>query len=405
MKRYALLGAMLAVGMIACIPPATPEAACKTVNPEPASSVTQTGIKTNDAKLAVLQPTDIDGVEDGRILADPTNIAAGDVIAANCNDGLLRKVTKVTTQGVPGNGLSPQAIRKVYIETAAASLEEVVTDGTADVNFGQMAFDQADLSSAAPGVRAQEVTGTLTIKNARFNLSAADVTFNGTVKSTLDPKFNLVFDGGSVKTFEVGLGGNLAVDLKAAMTLKAGVAAVSERTLWQGDFKRVFLVGAVPVVVVATPRLVVGAQIGGGASGNITAGVTPTFNMAYSVKYNRDAPGSKWTSAGTPPNFTLNPTFSYGGSTNINASAYVRFIMDIKFYGVAGPRLTASPLISIDLNPTGSTPRAKLTTGVESTGSLAVGFKILGVGLDLAFPELTLLKKTVTFSCDIDSCQ
>jgi hypothetical protein len=260
MKRYALLGAMLTVGVIACTPPAPPEAACKTVNPEPASSVTQTGIKTNDAKLAVLLPTDIDGVEPNRILADPTNIAAGDVIAANCNDGLLRKVTNVTTQTGPSNGLSPQAIRKVYIETAAASLEEVVTDGTADVNFGQMAFDQADLSSAVPGVTAQEVTGTLTIKNARFNLSAADVTFNGTVKSTLDPKFNLVFDGGSVKTFEVGLGGSLAVDLKAAMNLKAGAAAVSERTLWQGDFKRVFLVGAVPVVVVATPRLVVAVR-------------------------------------------------------------------------------------------------------------------------------------------------
>jgi hypothetical protein len=403
MKRYALLGAFLAVGVIACQPP-LPQAACNTVNPEPASSVTATGITTDNDKLAVLLPTDIDEVQADRLLADPTNIQAGDVIASNCNEGLLRKVTNVTTQSPSNARVSPQGIKKVYIETAATSLEEVITAGEADVSFGDLAFDQADLTSAAPGVRVQEVTGTLTIKNARFALSAADINLNGTVRSTLDPKFNLVFAGGSIKTFEAGLGGSLAVDLNAALTLKAGAAAVSERELWKGEFKRAFLIGAVPVVVVVTPRLLIGAQIGGNATGSVTAGVKPTFNMAYSIKYNRDAPGSKWTSAGTPPTFTLNPTFSYGGSTNVNASAYVRFIMDIKFYGVAGPRLAATPIVSLNLNPTGSTPRATLTAGVQSKGSLAAGFKILGVGMDVSFPELTLIDKTLTLNCDTNSC-
>ena len=129
MKRVALLGALLAVGVIACQPPPAPVAACTTTNPEPASSVvTPTAIVTDNAKLAVLLPTDIDAVEANRVLADPTNIAAGDVIVANCNEGLLRKVTNVTTQTGPSFGASPQAIRKVYIETAETSLEEVITD-------------------------------------------------------------------------------------------------------------------------------------------------------------------------------------------------------------------------------------------------------------------------------------
>ena len=405
MKRVALLGALLALGVVACQPPA-PVGACTTTNPEPASSVvTPTAIQTDATKLAVLLPTDIDGVEANRVLADPTNIQTGDVIVANCNEGLLRRVTNVTTQTGPSTGVRPQAIRKVYIETAATSLEEVITAGEADVNFGQMAFNQADLSSSPDGVRVQEVTGLLTIKNARFALKAADFTLNGTVKSTLDPKFNLVFADGSLKRFEAGLGGSLAVDLKAAATLKVGASEVAERELWKGEFKRAFLVGAVPVVVVITPRLLIGATIGGSASGNITAGINPTFNMAYSIKYNREGPvGAKWTSAGTPPTFTLNPTFSYGGSTNVNATTYVRFIMDIKFYGVAGPRLAATPIVSLDLNPTGTVPRAKLTAGVEATGSLAAGFKILGVGMDVDFGTLKLLEKKLTLNCDTDSC-
>ena len=406
MKRVALLGALLALGVIACQQPASPVAACTTTNPEPASSVvTPTAIQTDNAKLAVLLPTDIDAVEANRVLADPTNIQTGDVIVANCNEGLLRKVTNVTTQTGPSTGVRPQAIRKVYIETAPTSLEEVITAGEADVNFGAMAFDQADLSSSPDGVRVQEVTGVLTIKNARFALKAADFTLNGTVKSTLDPKFNLVFADGSLKRFEAGLGGSLAVDLKAAATLKVGLSEVAERELWKGEFKRAFLVGAVPVVVVITPRLLIGATIGGTASGNITVGINPTFNnMAYSIKYNREAVGSKWTSAGTALTFTLNPSFSYGGSTNVNATTYVRFVMDIKFYGVAGPRLAATPLVSLDLNPTGTVPRAKLTAGVSATGSLAAGFKILGVGMDVEFGTLTLLEKKLTLNCDTSSC-
>ena len=407
MKRVALLGALLAVGVIACQPPpAPPVAACTTTNPEPASSVvTPTAIQTDSTKLAVLLPTDIDAVETNRVLADPTNIQTGDVIVANCNEGLLRKVTNVTTQTAPYTGVRPQAIRKVYIETAATSLEEVITAGEADVNFGKMAFDQADLSSSPEGVRVQEVTGVLTIKNARFALKAADFTLNGTVKSTLDPKFNLVFADGSLKRFEAGLGGNLAVDLKAAAVLKVGASEVAERELWKGEFKRAFLVGAVPVVVVITPRLLIGATIGGSASGNITAGINPTFNMAYSIKYNREAAaGAKWTSGGTAPTFTLNPTFGYSGSTNVNATTYVRFVMDIKFYGVAGPRLAATPIVSLDLNPTGTVPRAKLTAGVEATGSLAAGFKVLGVGMDVDFGTLKLLDKKLTLNCDTNSC-
>ena len=408
MKRVALLGALLAVGVIACQPPPAPVAACTTTNPEPASSVvspTGSEIKTDAAKLAVLLPTDIDAVEATRVLADPTNIQTGDVIVANCNEGLLRKVTNVTTQTGPSFGASPQAIRKVYIETAATSLEEVITAGEADVNFGEMAFDQADLSSSPEGVRVQEVTGVLTIKNARFALKAADFTLNGTVRSTLDPKFNFVFADGSLKRFEAGLSGSLAVDLKAAAILKVGASEVAERELWKGEFKRAFLVGAVPVVVVVTPRLLIGATIGGSASGNITAGINPTFNMAYSIKYNREGPANaKWTNGGTAPTFTLNPTFSYGGSTNVNATTYVRFVMDIKFYGVAGPRLAATPLVSLDLNPTGTVPRAKLTAGVEATGSLAAGFKILGVGMDVDFGTLKLLDKKLTLNCDTNSC-
>ena len=71
---------------------------------------------------------------------------------------------------------------------------------------------------------------------------------------------------------------------------------------------------------------------------------------------------------------------------------------------MAGPRLAATPLVSLDLNPTGTVPRAKLAAGVSATGSLAAGFKILGVGMDVEFGTLTLLEKMLTLICDTNSC-
>jgi hypothetical protein len=406
MKRYALLGALLAVGVIACQPPAPPPA-CTTTNPEPASSVVQSGVETDDAKLALLLPTDIDEVQADRVLADPTNIAAGDIIVANCNEGLLRKVTNVTTQTSPRAGVSPQAIRKVYIETAETSLEELVKAGEADINFGDLPFEQASNVVKAQGVTTQAVTGVITIKDAKFALSAADVTLNGKVTSELDPKFKLVFDGSGIKFFEAGLGGSLTVDLTAGMILKAAAEQSKNAILWSGEFKRAFLIGAVPVVVVVTPRLVVGARATASATGTVTAGIKPTFAMSYGIKYDRTAsadPAKRWSKSFSSPAFSLNPTFNYGGSTNVSATAFVRFEMDIKFYGVAGPKLTAEPAITLNLNPANENPRATLTAGVTTFGSLTAGFKILGVGMQTDFGVLTLLDSRVLLNCTTTAC-
>jgi hypothetical protein len=408
MKRYVLLGALLAVGVIACQPPAPPQAACNTVNPEPASSVVvTTPVATDNDKLAVLLPTDIDEVQTDRVLADPTNIQAGDVIASNCNDGLLRKVTNVTTQSPPNARVTPQGIKKVYIETAEASLEEVIQAGESDINFGDLAFEQASNTVNAQGVSVQAVTGVITIKNAKFGLSAAEVTLNGKVTSTLDPKFKLAFDGSGIKTFEAGLSGSLAVDLTAGMVLKAAIQSNSERELWKGEFKRAFLIGAVPVVIVVTPRLLVGARAASSATGSVTVGIKPEFNMGFGLKYARNAADptkGTWTKTFQAPQFALSPTFNYQGSTNVTASAYVRFEMDIKFYGIAGPKLSTEPSINLNLNPSSETPRATLSAGVTSFGGLNVGFKILGKGMDVDFGVLTLLDEKVLFNCTTTTC-
>jgi hypothetical protein len=364
-----------------------------------------TGSLSPDANFRRVDADSISGVEPSRIqVAEDSNnpFKAGQIVVSNCNDGMVRQVTGVQA-ATPAGGVSPQGIRTVWLNTESVALEDAIDSGDASINFGQLEIQS--LEQAMPGVELQQVTGKITIKNLTFSpVQGVTVVLNGSVEQTLNPRFRLAFNNGSVDVFEAGLGGQFKSEIKAKITVTKAIPSWGkEQPIAQAaPIRRAFLVGSVPVVVVVTPKLVIGAS--GGADNNITveAGIAPTLSFDAGVKYDRDG-AQKWIPIWTAPTFALNPTFSYTVPAKANGKVYAKMVMDVKFYGLAGPTLEAGPQMNLTLNPTGSSPLAKLAAGAGASASVSAGFNVLGKGLSVGTAPLTR-EATTELSCTASSC-
>jgi len=351
---------------------------------------TATGSFTPAANARVLDPNMVEVAPNQIVVTDNTFTAsAGDTLISNCNDGLLRKVTTVSTQFVPGSGVSAQAIRKVYIQTTAASLEDAVTSGDANLDFGTLQIGDASLTQSVPGVSAEAITGKINLKNVTFSPAPGiTVTLNGSVTQSIDPTFRLQFAGSKVSLFETGIAGTLASQLTATITTtgKATLAVAKEQQLASYSLKRAFLVGAVPVIVIIEPKLIAGASAGADKPITVNAGIAPSLSVNLGVKYDGSTSPGKWSSLSSNPAFqaSLNPSFSASTPGGGQGQVYAKLVLDVKFYGVLGPSLEAKPFAN--LNISASTPnQATLAGGLSGTGALKAGFTVLGKGLSTEY--------------------
>jgi hypothetical protein len=405
-RRWILLAGLTSAALVACPqPPApTPVAACTETPFQPASSVTVSGV-TTDASTRVVDAADISTVEASRMQVAETNGAfkAGELVVSECNEGIIRKIKGIEATGVSGQQLSPLGIKKVYIQTEDATLEDVMTSGTADIGFGDVDLDKAVTTQSLPGIRPQAVNGKIGFANVKIPLpSGASVTLNGFVQQTLDPKFNLVFAKNSLEKFEVSLKGSFAAELKGTLetggrfTLQTG----TEQSVAQYKITRAFLVGAIPVVIVLEPKLIVGAKIGANDTVKVTAGITPTLTLNLGLSYDRNR-ATKWQVASNPASLALNPTFGVTVPSKGNGAVYAKLVLGVKLYGVAGPVLEFKPYIDTDLNVDKT---AAFRTGVSSSASLAAGFKVLGKGLEVAVDLPQPAPAAKNFLCSITKC-
>lgn len=401
--RFAQIGVSGLVGLslLGCQMQQTAPEGCQAV----AYQTGVTGSLSPAANFRRIDADSISGVEPSRIQVaeDPNNpFKAGQFIASNCNDGLVRQVTGVQA-ATASDKVSPQGIRTVWLNTQNAALEDAIDSGDASINFGQLELQS--LEQALPGVELQQVTGKITIKNLTLTpVAGVTVVLNGSVEQTLNPRFRLAFNNGSVDVFEAGLGGQFKSDIKAKITVTKAIPSWGkEQPIAQAaPIRRAFLVGAVPVVVVVTPKLVVGAS--GGAENNVTveAGIAPTLDFDAGIKYDRDA-AQKWIPIWKAPTFALNPTFSYTVPAKATGKVYAKMVMDVKFYGLAGPTLEAGPQMNLTLNPTGSSPLAKLAAGAGASASVSAGFSVLGKGLSVGTAPITR-EATTELSCSDSGC-
>jgi hypothetical protein len=392
-RRWIVLGGLTSAALVACPQPPAPPApvvvtCANSPTFEPASSVTVTGL-TTAASTRVVDAADISSVETSRLQVAETGGAfkAGELLVSECNEGLIRKISGI--QAASSNQLSPLGIKKVYIQTEDATLEDVISGGDATINFGDTNLDNGVTTMALPGIKVQAVTGKLGFTNVKVPLpGGSSVTMNGFVQQSLDPQFNMTFSKGSLEKLRISIKGNLTAKLEGILETggKLSGQIPIEKAVYESSITRAFLVGAVPVVVVIQPKLLVGAMVGADEKMKVTAGIAPTVTMNFDLSYDRNRTGNKWAFGSTPLDLKLNPTFSVTTPQTGDGKAYSKLVLGVKFYGIAGPELEVKPFLDTDLllNKT-----AKFRTGISAAGSVKAGFKVLGKGLELGSDSLS----------------
>jgi hypothetical protein len=383
-----------------CTPPGPSTQVCTPVTE--LGSVT--GSLTPVSALKVLDPDKTEVAPSQVVVTDSAfNASAGDVLVSNCNDGLLRKVKSVSSQSVASGGVSSQAVRKVYIQTEEATLEDAIASGDVSLET-DLTIGEANMVQALDGVSVQDFTGRINLTNVKFDIPGVpggSITLNGFIEQTLKPSFNLKISSGSVEVFRASLSGTLKSSITATIQANASYSPFSlNKELASWNIKRAFLVGSVPVVVVLQPKLIAG--VSSNASGKVTVqvGIAPTFTTNLQLDYDRSRTTNGGWSNTFSANFALNPTFNYSVPVQGAGNAFAGLAMDIKFYGVAGPSLEAKPFINLTLN--GNNGSAALKTGINGKSKVEAGFKVLGKGLETSYDGPSI-EQARTFSCQATS--
>lgn len=328
-------------------------------------------------------------------------LKTGQVVISDEGDGLVRRITGVTTTSVSQVGA--QIVRKVYLKTEDAALEDAIASGDTSLDWGPLQVSQSSVVQSLPGVSVEALTGKITLANTTFTLpgGVGTMTLNGTIEQTLNPTFNLKFANRKVSLFEAGMAGSFKATLQATMKTSQKVPSGTslEKPIVQfAPLRRAFLVGAVPVVVVVTPTVLGGVTAGTDSPITVNAGIAPTLAVNLGVRYD----GAKWSALGNNPAFSasLNPTFSYTVPGGGQGQVYARMVLDVKFYGLAGPSLEAKPFVSLNLNPSD----VALKGGLSASGKVEAGFKVLGKGMETAYAFPKTLDATQSYTCSGSKC-
>jgi hypothetical protein len=330
---------------------------------------------------------------------------AGQVVISDDGEGLVRRITGVQQTGV--GEVNGQIVRKVFLQTEAAALEDAIASGEANIDMGQLQIGEDNLTQSLDGVSVQAFTGRINLTNVSFNIPGVPngrITLNGFIEQNLKPNFSLKFSNGSVETFQAGINGTLKATVKAAISASAGYSPFNlSRDLATWNIKRVFTLGAVPVVVVLQPKLI--AAVSSGANGQVTVevGIAPTFSTNMQLDYSRARPANERWKNTFSASFALNPTFNYAAPVQGSGNATTGLVMDIKFYGLLGPSLEAKPFINLALN--GNNGSAALKSGIKGDSKVEAGFKVLGKGLETSYAGPSVEEaKNFTCAAATDSC-
>ncbi|GIW28633.1 MAG: hypothetical protein KatS3mg070_1996 [Meiothermus sp.] len=149
------------------------------------------------------------------------DLTAGQIVISDEGEGLVRKITEVT-QTATGQ-VNGQAVRKFYLKTEEASLEDAIASGDVTLET-DLTIGEANMVQALDGVSVQDFTGRIKLTNVKFDIPGVpggSITLNGFIEQTLKPSFNLKVSSGSIEVFKAGLSGTLKSSITATIQANA----------------------------------------------------------------------------------------------------------------------------------------------------------------------------------------
>lgn len=280
--------------------------------------------------------TDLEnGVYSIQFSGNPPEIVTNDIIVGDQEEGFLRKVTSVSSNG-----------NTITMQTTQANMEDVFKDAIIE-------FD-TDLSNSSRmnNGKSEKYKINYLAKGVQFSGNGFEFDFSniilyqegaltfeitdGTV--TFNPNFSFKgdyshFDGLDFIAFKAN-NAELNIDVEVSLNASAGVSLPElSTTLADVEKKLKFLVGGVPVVVIVNTTLVAELSASIDSNFDITTGFTNNYLLSTSAKYEND----NWTGG-----FNLSPSIApkpinMEGEVNIAQKLTITPKVSVKFYGIIGP--------------------------------------------------------------------
>ena len=291
----------------------------------------------------------------------------GDVFLSTAGDGIARKVTSV-------NVLAGSAI---YVETTAASLQEIIQDGTliANQELGYNSIKTA--TPLADGVRLMSPTSnagkefTLSLDtylaNKRFKVSGSS-----TFKIETDFAFHAsLFDG--IQQFRT------AFKIVNDTDLTVGFGSYSPELI---DYsKDLALITYVPIIigpVVLAPTTKIIFKVEGEAQSALEAGATFHADATAGVQYLKS---TGWSGIHELQKEASAKGTTWTGSAGIKASIVAENA--VKIYGVAGPNLTLGPFAEAKASAVVGSDKECIEYGIYWGVGATAGAKVEVLGFNL----------------------
>ncbi len=305
------------------------------------------------------------------------SLKPGDVIISTAGEGLARKVTSV-------NVLAGAAI---YLDTTAASLQEIIQDGTI-IDNQELSYD--NIKSAVPlmeGVRlvppvdniSREITVSLDSYlggNNKFKVSGK-TTFKVGTDFALHAS---LFEG--IKQFRTAFKFNNDTDLTVGFGYYAPELIDVTKDLYEFTFAPIV---AGPVVLVPTTKLIF--KLEGEVQSAFEAGATYTAEATAGIQYLKS---NGWSGIHEFSQNAAAKGTSWNGSAGIKASIVAESA--VKIYSVAGPTLSFGPFVEAKASAVVGSKNECLDYGVYWGVNAKAGAKVEVIGFDLGKYEVNLFE-------------
>jgi hypothetical protein len=316
----------------------------------------------------------------------PGDVMMGGV-AAPTPYGLLRRVTAITVNG-----------SRVTVETASASIEDVIESGEIIINETLAASNLTSFVPLRAGVslRQQESLGSLAAAAAELCFSLDQVLWDadGNASTTID---QVVSDGQvcfsadfnfalSVGWFEVN---HLTLSTTLGQTVDLSFQTNVGWSFGTSIPVAEFYFGAItagPLVFV--PKLTVYIGADAALSGGISFGVTEYSSATLGLSYDHDNGWNPIARHSTGFSASSRPTYYARAS----ATGYAALEFDFLLYGVAGTYARPKAYVGIELEPAAD-PWLSVYGGISASAGLKAG--ILDYTLQHEFGELFDYRETL----------
>jgi len=298
----------------------------------------------NASSMRYLRRVEADGTltfagETGQL----SRLEKGDVVLSGASpefpNGICRKVTEVGGQG-----------GRVVVETAPATLSEVIDQGEIAFGMHVTAADLPDDGIRAPGVRIVRDEPALgALPHARRSDDSDGITFTLTapIDDIAEAEGKFTLDPDAYCDWDIGWGGlesasyrqvlNTTTDI--TVSAKKSGTQKAEKTLYKRTLTPItIMVAAVPVVVVPEFEVKIGVE--GTLEAGMTAGMTMTTETYAEVSWDGDWHadcGSSYDITPHPPRL----------SAQLTAEAFAGAGLSFEVYGVAGPTAELKPYVKL----------------------------------------------------------